>query len=230
MKPTLTASLLAALALSSQAAVTLTFDSDLEGFEAQEHATTLVHSTVNGGSMQLTANGGWAGNSSKVNLRANAAVWDEVQRAAANGGILGFDVTVVGSEQQLTASPAWFELVVIGNSTNAGAGGTGGWDQNVVGIGIGSASWPLDPDSQTINVSLPIGTTPAIANDGSVWLDTVGSGWTELHLGVNSEAAGLTEATIYIDNVSVSANAVPEPTSALLVGLGGLGLLARRRR
>lgn len=230
MKILLPFAFLAPLTSLATAAVTLTFDTELEGFESQENATSLEHSSVNGGSMKLTAAGGWAGNSSTYNLRSNADVWAETQKAAANGGILGFDVTVVGSEQTLTANPGWFELVVIANSTGADNGGTGGWDQNVISLGITSDQWPLDPDNRTINVSLPIRSSAAIEDDGELWWDTIGEGWSELRFGLNNDGAAVSQAAVYFDNVSISANAVPEPTSGALIALGGLLLLGRRSR
>ncbi len=35
---------------------------------------------------------------------------------------------------------------------------------------------------------------------------------------------------VTVDNITVTADAVPEPSSSLLLGLGGIGLLARRKR
>lgn len=215
---------------TATAAVTLTFDADLEGFEAQENATALQQSSANGGSMKLSANGGWAGNSSTYNLRSNADVWAETQQAAANGGILGFDVVVVGSEQTLTANPGWFEIVVIANSTAADSGGTGGWDQNIMPLGITTDQWPLNPDTQSFSVTIPIRTSASLENDGEVWWDTVGDGWSELRFGLNNDGAGVSQAVVYFDNISISANAVPEPTSGAFVVLGGLLILCRRSR
>ncbi len=40
----------------------------------------------------------------------------------------------------------------------------------------------------------------------------------------------LLAGSVLIDNVNLSVTAVPEPTSAALLGLGGLGLIFRRRR
>ena len=60
MKRTFSLALLLSISsvATATAAFTLTFDADLEGFEAQENATALEQSSANGGSMKLTANGG----------------------------------------------------------------------------------------------------------------------------------------------------------------------------
>lgn len=58
-------------------------------------------------------------------------------------------------------------------------------------------------------------------------LDLTGAGGQELFLRINGFVAGTTESWPWVDNVSVAA--VPEPSIALLGGLGILGLLRRRR-
>ena len=212
-------------------AVTLTFDTDLEGAVISDNFTTLEHSSNFGGSMKVTAGGGWAGTGAKLNLRSNPALWSEVKLAAANGGTLNFDITVVGSEQSLIGdgAPNWFQVVVIGNSTNAGAGGTGGWDQEVVGFGLNGTDWPITPDARTFNVSVEIFSSGPVANgNGGIFLDTnEPGGWSEVVLGLNNDSSAIDGATVYFDNISV--NAVPEPSSALLLALAPLGLIHRKR-
>lgn len=187
---------------------TLTFDTELQGFTAAANATSVEWSANHGGSMKLTADGGWAGQICTVNLPSiSTEFWDELQLALQNGGTLTFDAIVTGSEQILEGdlSPNWFELVVIGNSSGANQDppGTGGWDQNIISLGIGGGSWPLSPDTQTINVELPIRTTPDISNDGQLWFD-VTPGWSQLVIGTNNQGDSTSEAVIYIDNLTIT--------------------------
>jgi hypothetical protein len=151
----------------------LTFESDLQGFTAAAHATSLEWSANHGGSMKLTAAGAWAGNACSVSLQAVSTEFsNEIRLALQNGGSLSFDVIVTGSEQTLQGdlSPDWFQMVVVANSVGANADppGEGGWDQNIITLGIGNDSWPLDPNTQTIKVEVPIRTTPDITNDGQL--------------------------------------------------------------
>jgi hypothetical protein len=55
------------------------------------------------------------------------------------------------------------------------------------------------------------------------------SGGVTLQFGAQTAAIQGSTAQIFVDNVSINTE-IPEPTSAALIGLGSLGLLARRRR
>jgi len=187
---------------------TISFDADLEGFAASANATSVVWSARHGGSMEITANGGWAGDAATINLpETDPAFFAELQTALQNGGTLSFDVIVSQDDQTLTGdqTPDWFEVVVIGNSNNADGGGTGGWDQNIMTLGLGGAQWPLTPATQTIPVLLPIRTEGPIDNDGQFWVDLVSANWAQLRFGLNNQGNSVTEAVVYIDNVSVEA-------------------------
>jgi hypothetical protein len=76
--------------------------------------------------------------------------------------------------------------------------------------------------------STPIGTTSFSFNFSSITaLDDDASIFFRLTSTVTpSNVAG----TARIDNVLIAATAIPEPSRALLLGLGGLGLIFRRRR
>lgn len=219
----MTKSIISALALSTLAApasVTLSFDSDLEGFTLQGDVTALAWSAVNGGTMRMEDAGGWGGNGAQLSVNSNAAMWAELQLAVINGGTISYDFTVVNSDQEYTAPPNWFETVLIGNS-----GGTGGWYQNIINSGIGGGSWPVD---QTFNVSIPIQPTAGgiVGDDGEFFVDLAG-GWANIHMGLNNEGASMSKAVVYFDNITISA--VPEPSTLLLGGLSLAALLRRRR-
>ena len=55
-------------------------------------------------------------------------------------------------------------------------------------------------------------------------------GWAQLYLGLNNDGANVVNATVYFDNLTLTA--VPEPAAATLAlgMLGGLMLFTRRRR
>ena len=227
---------LAGLALAPAAsAVILTFDADLEGAVAQDDAVSLAHSPFSGGTMALTVDGGWAGNSIQVPLLANPAIAPVLQNAALNGGSLSFDLLIdtTASEGSLVGAtgPGWLQPVVIANSTNAGAGGVGGWDQNIMGsdnLAAGSIPWPTVNGVESISVSLPIIPTAGgvVADDGQLLFDT--TGWSELHMGINSEGAAFSGPfTVYIDNLEITS--IPEPSTALLALVGMMGIFRRRR-
>ena len=56
------------------------------------------------------------------------------------------------------------------------------------------------------------------------------SGGVTLQFAAVTGGADGSTSVLFIDNVSVSTGAIPEPTAATLLGLGGLGLMIRRRR
>ncbi len=121
-----------------------------------------------------------------------------------------------------SAAPAWFETVQIANS-----GGTGGWDQEVMSLGLTADDWPLTSTvTATLTSEILFGAPVA---DGNLQFDPV-DGWSQLYLGLNNDGDGVTDATVYFDNLSIMA--VPEPSAATLAlaMLGGLIGFARRRR
>lgn len=232
MKPRFLLPLFAAAitATTLQAQVTLTFDTDLQGFTKND-ATTLEWSNVNGGSMAIKGNGGWTGNGTQFSMQENPAFFDEMRLAETNGGTLTFDIIVRGSEIVMPANPpGWFQVVVIANTG-------GGWDQTIKDFGLGAGQWPLNPDERVFKISLPVIQGSADGNDGNVTLNT-SAGWGNLHFGINTQSndgtgtAGVStapnSAAIYIDNVTIKANevALPPPTMDIQPVIHGLNVIS----
>ncbi len=80
-------------------------------------------------------------------------------------------------------------------------------------------------DSQSFEILSTTGGGQSISDMAD--LDISGAGSQELFLRINGYIAGSTEAWPWVDNVTV--DAVPEPSIALLGGLGLFGLMRRRR-
>ncbi len=186
----------------ASAAVTLTFDSTTDGFTARPEALAVVQSSVNGGSLQISAVGGYKADVAQLNLRTSGAFWTEMQQASQYGGVLTFQVTVLQSEQVLAANPNWFEVIVTSNSTNSGSGGTGGYNAEVFTLGLGGGQWPLAGGTHTTNVSVPISSSPSALAGGDkvLYFDTVSPGWTELRVGLNNDPAGVTQGRTIMTN------------------------------
>lgn len=226
-------SLLAALLVTSApAAVTLTFDSTTDGFAAVgwNIAKGSPSWSANfGGSLAIHTNvAGWSDPVSVLSLTSTPALQAEFLSALANGGTLSFDYMLSQSDitgYSVATPPGWFELVAIGNSDSAAGGG---YDQNVVNGAAGYyGGVPTGPTLKKITLNVAAG---APANDNGALTFGVGSGWNELMIGFNSQGGSFTGATIYIDNLTLSANPAPEPTAPLLTLLTLAGMLTRRTR
>ena len=233
-KPLLPALLAAGIGtISIHAQVTLTFDTDLQGFAAAGDSDAVEWSAENGGSMAITASGGWAGNCASLPMAdaGNEDFWAEMQLAETNGGTLSFDVVVRNDDVTIPAGPPnWFQMVVIANSA-------AGWDQSILGMGIGGGDWPLDPAEQVINVSIQVFSGSETVDDGHFTINSSGN-WGNVHIGLNNQGNDGTgtngvstdpgSITVYIDNVKIEANkvATPPPTLELKPASAGLHLVS----
>ncbi len=88
---------------TAPAAVTLTFDADTEGFVSD--LATAAWSDYNGGSLAISASGGWSGNGVKLDIPSNPELWAELQSAVANGGTISYDVFIEPSRCGDVGSP-----------------------------------------------------------------------------------------------------------------------------
>jgi hypothetical protein len=108
--------------------------------------------------------------------------------------------------------------------------------------GVANAELFYEIEGGGISSSEILGGGPplAINGDPDVWTPflftttpvTDVSGGVTLALGASNGAVNNPSTTMWYDNVSVTVDVatIPEPASAVLLGLGGLGLLIRRRR
>jgi hypothetical protein len=210
----------------TSADVTLTFETDTQGFSTVGWNAAnggVAWSPNHGGSLAVTINtAGWTNPVGFISMT-EPLLAPVFNQALTNGGMLTFDFIIRQEDFIGYNTPQWFELVLVAN-TDAGVGG--GWDQNVIG---GSAGFygGIPSGYTTVQVSIGIQAGPPDGNNG--FLDFgVGSGWNELMIGVNSQAGSFTGATFYLDNMHFSA--VPEPGSAFVLGAMVMGLFLRRSR
>lgn len=236
----------AALSTTAQAAVNFTFDADTQGFTSvgwNGNGGT-SWSPNHGGSLALTFNSsGWSNPLSMLGMTSNATLTTEFNNARLYGGTLTFDYIISQADlvgYNSATPPGWFELVVVGNSSETSLGANDGWDQNVLGSTGLYGGVPAGPT--TFSLSLPLAGGPPVGNNNIISFQPA-SPFGELMFGLNSQEflpwAGapeldpkirpFTSARVYLDNIVISANPVPEPTAAGL-GLLALGSLALRRR
>lgn len=144
------------------------------------------------------------------------------QTSAANGGnyymarILGYTASDSGA-----TSGSYFKL----NGTDGAGNSLGtnpplrstGWHNLKVVISSDdglSTDYAFYVDGILAKLAPNVGTAASMRSYDNV---TLGSGLSST-------------AEVFFDNVSVDNNAIPEPTSVALLGIGAMGLLARRRR
>lgn len=118
------------------------------------------------------------------------------------GTTISLDITARNDDNSI---PSWWlgnEIVLSSDTT--------GW------VGLGGQSTPIGwgPQTTTETYAIPAATSALLAS----------ATWAQLIL-INNTGAG---SAIYVDNIAI--NSVPEPGSVALLGLGGLSLLAFRRR
>jgi len=239
MKLILQSCLASTLLSSASAAVTLNFTTTAEGFAPvgwNAASGSPAWSANFGGSLAITATkSGWTNPVAVLGLTSSPALQTEYNNALLYGGNLTFDYIVRQQDilgYSAVTPPGWFELVAIGNTDTASGGG---YDQNILGPATGfGGGIPTGPTTKPVSLSVAAG---APANNTTLTFG-IGSGWNELMFGLNSQewvndvANGtktFTAATVYIDNLTLTANPAPEPTAAGL-GLLALGSLMLRRR
>lgn len=208
--------------------VVLTFDSDVEDFAYNSGGGTVAWADVGGeGMLCLQSDGGWEGSLAKLDTAflSSNGMSAEIDLALMNGGTISFDVLVQEADQTYSAAPGWFEVTTITQ------GQTSGWDQEVHGIGLGAGQWPLSGGSHTSSVSMDILPGAATDDNPAAAQYDAADAWRNIYIGLNNDGTNVSNAVVYIDNLSVVAfDAVPEPTSlAALMLVGGLFGLRRRR-
>ena len=182
------------------------FTTGVDGFVSGSWSSTGPAGWSGGAALQATNNaGGWTmgnGGGPMKDLTAEPGALDLIASGAAR---LSFDVIVDGSSFK-PATPGWFQVWIAGNS-----GGTAGWTQKMVVDSYHNAD---DATMVSTHVDVPY------ADVG--W--QAGDTWYQLWLGANSDGAA--PVNFYVDNVRLQ---VPEPSSAMLLILGVVGLFIRNR-
>lgn len=133
-------------------------------------------------------------------------------------------VSLADYATEIAAGNATFNMSAeydFGNNASGANGGisaffftNSGWNNG--GFGVSGIGLLLDDDSNNWETISHSGDIPTNAT------------WMGVQLSFSS--ASLNGNAGYVDNASLTITTVPEPSSALLAGLGSLGLLARRKR
>ncbi len=211
---------------AATAAVTLTFDADLQGFVPANFGGTNNNSSVTwdagggNGRMKITnsnatgsrfawitkyfTNSGQSG--------AQLAIYNELTSAIANGGTISYDV-IVETPHFTGTAPGFFQVNLFADNQ------VGGFDQEY--DVPGTVTVP-----SVTNYSIQIQTAGARVNNDDLasFLGSTGN----LQFGFGSNYSNSDSLTYYVDNFTVTA--VPEPSSLLAAcGLFGVALLRRRR-
>jgi hypothetical protein len=201
-----------AIGASANAQLSLTFDSDVQGFQDNVQWVSGVAGWPGGGVIQQSLDvGGWT-MGDPLHGPAKQYNWNEGQQeiqqiVAAGNGWLHFDVLMDGTSFPNNVG-TWFQVNMAGNSEH-------GWTQlSDILAGQPNAGWRNAGDTNLYTWHADVDFT---------WLNwTAGATWYQLYFGTNSDADK--PVKFYLDNVIIT----PEPTAGLLL-LSGL-LLARRRR
>ena len=226
---------------AAPAAVTLTFNSTTDGFSVVSGGVNAVAwNSGGGGRLAVTTGPGFNMQVAKLDLNSPAFA-TELANAKQYGGTITYTVTmqadaVTGAGVAPNPTPGWFEGSFLANSGNYISAGnalnTNAYDQNY-NTGGGNFNWGSYPIASTVtaNLSYTIGLSPngGTANNAIATFISGSTNYNEIYLGANSgpsavaspaAPAGFTSATYYVDNFTLTANPVPEPTAS------GLGLLA----
>lgn len=213
---------------SAMAAVTLTFEADLQGFQFANFGGTNNNSSVtwdaNGGNgrMKVTntntvSNFAWIvkyfTNAGQTGIK--LAVYNELTLAMVNGGTISYDVTYQTADGFTGGTPSFRQTNFMADNQN------GSFDQEF--NAPGSITIP-----STVTYSMTIQTTGTKVNDDDKVYLLGGTGNLQFGFGSSySNNTSTTSVTYYVDNFKITA--VPEPSAWLIAGLGGVFLLRRRR-
>ena len=211
---------------AANAAVTLTFDANLQGFVPANFGGTNNNSSVTwdagggNGRMKITnlnATGGRFAWIAKYFTNSGQggdqlAIYNELTAAIANGGTISYDV-IVEAPHFTGVAPGFFQVNLFADNQ------VGGFDQEY--DVPGTVTVP-----STTNFSIQIQTSGVAVNDDNLANFRGGTG--NLQFGFGSNYSNSDSLTYYVDNFAVTA--VPEPSALALGGLAGLVLLHRRRR
>jgi hypothetical protein len=144
----------------------------------------------------------------------------------ANGTAAG-SLTSAASLTTIAADTTYTLTVAVGKELATGAGGRVGYNAGIALLANGAAI----PAATLTGIDIPVGTF----QDRTVAFTTAATGdpLVGQSLTIRLSQAGATAGNFPapdFDNVRLDGSPVPEPASAGLLAVGGVGLLARRRR
>ncbi len=192
-------------------------------------ATTLMGLSALGSAQVLysweTGLEGWTDNSGDVvlNLAQSTTGATEGTQALSitwQGGFGWFNTgQTAGLVEQTLNGATQFELDV---TVPDGFSGVSSWANMLLAFNDGTHGWRQLGAS--VNVPTTAGTHRLVFDYSGLAAPPASNPWFQIHLAVNS--ANGADRTLYLDNMHV----VPEPASMIALALGGLGVIARRRR
>jgi hypothetical protein len=210
--------------VAASADVTLTFDTDVQGITAGQHATSVAWDSV-GQRLEINTTGGWRPECAYLDLNSTdpaiVPLKAELSQALINGGTLTYDI-IVETTSVTGINPGWFESIYIGNS-NAG------WDQTFGGGTDQITAYGAFPLAAPINHTVNY-TIVAAASVASNTISEFGAASTyyQINLGMNSQDG--TTIKYYIDNIKIAANVVAAPvvipTLTIAPTIPGLNMIA----
>lgn len=203
--------LLLGLASNGYGALISDFEGSLDGWYTDSYTTgTISQSTIGAtsgsGSMLCEAPGGWQ-SVAKVDIKAFRYI------LGTPGATISADITSFAADM----TGGWKEVLMVINAQNYDDDGDSsnniGWNQfNLIAMDLSGV-----PQTMTWEIPVDLSTKIAGSNDNIAWF--------ELLIISNTEDAAGSVGKFYIDNIQ----AIPEPATMALLGLGGLALLRRRR-
>jgi len=223
-----------AMAGAASAAVTITFGSGgpsagafndgPNGDDDGETYADMYNSTLS--AVRTETDGiGFQNNTAEYQFYAGSAFNAELVDAIANGGTIEITATVLATDYTASDISGYYQLVL-----NSQADSLGGFGPNALPNSSSIYIPNLQADGQQSNVySVDVAD---LVGSGNGWDGlTTSTGWANLHFGVNTDSGDMvTNNTVYISEITVTADVVPEPSVTLLGFLGVAGFLVRRRR
>jgi hypothetical protein len=206
----------------SSAAVTLTFDTGTDGFIGTNGGTVLDES----GQLEIGAPGGAdffesGSRAATLNFTSGSAIGSEMALALANGGTISFDYSIAESDINWVDAdrPGILELQLALES-----GGSRDTEVALVSVPAVGAT-----RTGTFSADVVSGTGNQF-NGTNGTINYTDSGTLNFAIGLKDGGDFITDAVFRVDNFSVAAVAVPEPSSLVILAIGGVGFIARRRR
>ena len=124
----------------------------------------------------------------------------------------------VGQHYEITFQQA--NGLLFEQGSYVGTGNVGGWEVFLDGISVVSSLSSNDNSTPALDF-------PGAWSEGSVVFQATAASQT---IEFRAYGSGAGPTMQFLDNVTIAATQIPEPSSALLVTVAGIGVLVRRRR